>query len=417
MKNLTHSDKIKEKGWVMGSVYKYYKERLIEISGKNRSLYAKNISRKYSYDIGAVIGNDKDEFQEFFRVNKFNLEGKVKPQFKSTDGMEAEEKRLENLRRERLRREEGKRIISSQVNALRGLKREIDEFAKETGRYELFVGYPFVTGVLNKDIVVKAPLILFPVVINVENDNTVSIEAKSDELVQFNKVLMLAYAKEHRLKNDGMIMEFDNLIDYKLRTVKDVVEYLANYGYKFDIRDNFDSLNKFVKFDDIPEPNDVDGLKIINSCVIGRFPLANSIYNDYTMLEKKHLTSSAIRQLLEAKNIKKNKKYDDRIFTINDLDYAQESFDHPADNWLLPSAYSNLIQRKHCRGYDALIPKHPSPAADHQETAGTVQIINSSSNSNDVPFLNRPGLHWHKPKGHTGHTTGLRSAKHFAHAV
>ena len=346
MKNLTHSDKIKEKGWVMGSVYKYYKERLIEISGKNRSLYAKNISRKYSYDIGAVIGNDKDEFQEFFTflwkgkrtgyslINKnmkerlfknFNLEGKVKPQFKSTDGMEAEEKRLENLRRERLRREEGKRIISSQVNALRGLKREIDEFAKETGRYELFVGYPFVTGVLNKDIVVKAPLILFPVVINVENDNTVSIEAKSDELVQFNKVLMLAYAKEHRLKNDGMIMEFDNLIDYKLRTVKDVVEYLANYGYKFDIRDNFDSLNKFVKFDDIPEPNDVDGLKIINSCVIGRFPLANSIYNDYAILEKKHLTSSAIRQLLEAKNIKKNKKYDDRIFTINDLDYAQES--------------------------------------------------------------------------------------------
>ena len=39
----------------MKSVYKYYKERLIEISGKNRSLYAKNISRKYSYDIGAVI--------------------------------------------------------------------------------------------------------------------------------------------------------------------------------------------------------------------------------------------------------------------------------------------------------------------------------------------------------------------------
>ena len=49
----------------MKSIYKYYKERLIEISGKNRSLYARNISKKYAYDIGAVIGNDKDEFQEF----------------------------------------------------------------------------------------------------------------------------------------------------------------------------------------------------------------------------------------------------------------------------------------------------------------------------------------------------------------
>ena len=62
MKNLPHSDKIIEKECNMASIYKYYKERLIEISGKNRSLYSRNISKKYSYDIGAVIGNDKDEF-------------------------------------------------------------------------------------------------------------------------------------------------------------------------------------------------------------------------------------------------------------------------------------------------------------------------------------------------------------------
>ena len=32
----------------MKSIYTYYKERLIEISGKNRSLYAKKISKKAS---------------------------------------------------------------------------------------------------------------------------------------------------------------------------------------------------------------------------------------------------------------------------------------------------------------------------------------------------------------------------------
>ena len=211
----------------MKSIYKYYKERLIEISGKNRSLYSKNISKKYSYDIGEIIGKDSDEFQEFFtflwkgkrssyalikKENKeklyktFDLENKIKTSFKDTAKMSVEEKRNENLRRERLKREEGKKIITSQVSALKTLKREIEEFSKETGRYELFVGYPFVTGQLSKDIVIKAPLILFPVVINIESDTTVSIEAKPDELVQFNKVLMLAYAKEHRLNNEGMMM-------------------------------------------------------------------------------------------------------------------------------------------------------------------------------------------------------------------
>ena len=42
----------------MKQVYKYYKERLIEISCKNSILYSKNISKKYYYDIVAIIGDD-----------------------------------------------------------------------------------------------------------------------------------------------------------------------------------------------------------------------------------------------------------------------------------------------------------------------------------------------------------------------
>ncbi|HIU06231.1 MAG TPA: DUF4011 domain-containing protein [Candidatus Onthoplasma faecigallinarum] len=328
----------------MKSIYKYYKERLIEISGKNRSLYSRNINKKYSFDIGAVIGGDKEEFEEFFsflwkgkrtsyalirkdikdRLYKnFNIEQKLKPYYKNMNTMSAEEKRDENLRREKMRREENKKLLSSQVNSLKILKREIEEFSKETGRYEMFVGYPFVTGRLNKDMAIKAPLILFPVVINIENDTTVSIEAKHDELIQFNKVLMLAYAKEHRINYDGMMMEFDNLIDYKLKSVDDVLEYLASYGFKFDIDKKFG--NTLIKFDKLEEDWTGDYLKIENACVIGRFPLANSIYNDYSLLEKKHLTSLAIDQLIQGKTRKKNKKFDTRTYTINDLDYAQES--------------------------------------------------------------------------------------------
>ena len=49
----------------MKSIYKYYRERLIEISGRNRSLYAKNVSKKYAYDLGKIFDGDYEAIKEF----------------------------------------------------------------------------------------------------------------------------------------------------------------------------------------------------------------------------------------------------------------------------------------------------------------------------------------------------------------
>ncbi len=327
----------------MRNIYKFYKERLIEISGRNRSLYSKNISKKYSFDIGSIITDDKEKIQDFIDfiwkgkrrgfplINKdikdklsqnFGLDKKLKENFADQTNMTAEEKRLDNLKRERVKREETKKLLLSQVSSLRTLKREIEEFAKETGRYEMFVGYPFVTGYIGQDLQIKAPLILFPIVINVENDTTVSLEAKVDECIQLNKVLMLAYANAHKLNIDNLMMEFDNLVDYKLKTVDDIIKYLASYDIKIRYTNNSKGL---VPFESIKEPSRGESLKIVNSCVIGRFPLANSIYNDYSLLDKRNLTSDAIDELLESRPAKKVRKPNTKLYTINDLDYAQES--------------------------------------------------------------------------------------------
>ena len=101
----------------MRTIYKYYKERLIEISGRNRSLYSKKISKKYSFDIGSIIANDKDQLQElldfvwkgrrkgFTLIDKdmkeklfenFGLDKKLKASFADQSGMSTEEKRLDN---------------------------------------------------------------------------------------------------------------------------------------------------------------------------------------------------------------------------------------------------------------------------------------------------------------------------------
>lgn len=327
----------------MRTIYKYYKERLIEISGRNRSLYSKKISKKFSFDIGSIIANDKEQLQElldfvwkgkrrgFTLIDKemkdklfVNLGGdkKLKATFADQTGMSVEEKRLDNLKRERQKREETKKLLLGQVSELKTLKREIEEFAKETGRYEMFVGYPFVTGYISSDLQIKAPLILFPVTINVENDQTVSLEVKPDESVQLNKVLLLAYAKARKLNIDGLIMEFDNLMDYRLKSVDDVIKYLAG----FDIKIKYQPSDKgLVAFDSLREPARGDSLKVVPACVIGRFPLANSIYNDYTLLDKRRLSSDAIDELLESRPSKKIKKPNTQLYTINDLDYAQEN--------------------------------------------------------------------------------------------
>ena len=327
----------------MRTIYKYYKERLIEISGRNRSLYSKKISKKYSFDIGSIIANDKEQLQElidfvwkgkrrgFTLIDKdmkdklfvnFGLDKKFKTDASEQTGMSAEEKRLDNLKKERQKREEAKKLLISQVSALKTLKREIEEFAKETGRYEMFVGYPFVTGFIGNDLQIKAPLILFPVVINVENDSTVSLEVKPDETVQLNKVLLLAYAKARKLNIDNLIMEFDNLVDYKLKSIDDVIKYLGTFDIKIKYQPNERGL---VQFDTIRDASRGDSLKIVNSCVIGRFPLANSIYNDYSLLDKRKLSSDAIDELLESRPSKKIKKPNTQLYTINDLDFAQEN--------------------------------------------------------------------------------------------
>ena len=51
----------------MNPIYSKYKERFIQISGNNRSIFVKGIVKKYNFDIGAIMENrnDNDDLIEF----------------------------------------------------------------------------------------------------------------------------------------------------------------------------------------------------------------------------------------------------------------------------------------------------------------------------------------------------------------
>ena len=325
----------------MNGIYKKYKERLVEISGKNRSLFAKKIGRQYAYDIGKILRKDPENtnlFLEFLMKGKrtgftliskdnrdklfdaLKLSEKLEKKFLDKTKMDITDARKENLRRERLKKDELKKANISQVNHLRVLKREVDEFAKETGRYEMFVGYPFVQGELNRDTMIKAPLLLFPMTIVVRDEFTVDIEFKKDEPIQLNKVFILAYAKQHKLIVDDLIQEFDGDNKFNFKTIREVVDYLNNSGFKLKYTERV----SLEDFEEGGEPHRGDKLTIKNYAVIGRFPLANSIYNDYAILEKQKLTTPAIEMLLNNKEMPKSKLISEDSFPITESDYAQQ---------------------------------------------------------------------------------------------
>lgn len=337
----------------MNPIYSKYKERFIQISGSNRSLYLKGIIKKYSYDVGAImeVRNDTDDFLSFlwhekrtFPLVNEKVVSKIVKQASKTNDLQNDITKLLNqeevlateeiidVKKSKTQPKPTSKILSTQLSNLRYLKRETEEVEKETGLYDLYVGYPFVIGNLSKDIQLKAPLLLFPVHINVEKDEA-TLTLSSNQPILLNKALILAYAKEHNLSTEKLIQEFDPQAEETFKNPNEVIDYLNSNGFKFR-----NARRKTLQsFDGAGMP--LDGLEIRNYAVIGKFPLANAIYNDYLTLEKNNLTTPAIEALLnpskkesrsERKKREKAKKRQSNIlspsyYSINDLDYAQEN--------------------------------------------------------------------------------------------
>ena len=133
----------------MNPIYSKYKERFIQISGSNRSLYLKGIVKKYSYDIGAImeVRNDTDDFLSFlwrdkrtFSLINEKVVSKIVKQASKFDDIDNEITKLLANEQEVIATEEtievkksktqtkpANKILSSQITSLRYLKREVEE--------------------------------------------------------------------------------------------------------------------------------------------------------------------------------------------------------------------------------------------------------------------------------------------------
>ena len=330
-------------------IYTYYKERLIEIGGNNKCLYLKTIVRKSAYDLGMLFEARDEKISEFVDflwssgkkpltvisnkekqaiLNNLKSSEKRGKNLKDLDGeSELDEAALKKL--ERARREEAARLIENEIGKFKELKREVEEIEKETGRYELYVGYPYVFGCIpqgSAKMLIKAPLLLFPVKIDVIDESTVEININQTEKIRINPALVYAYAQAKRLNIENLELEFDDLSKFK--SVKDVVRYLGDAHIKIACSES----TNVHKYSSYKEPDTRFELKVEYAAVMARMQLSNSIYNDYTLLEKKNLTNDAVSELLrfgkiKAKKHKEPKKrakpHHDNSYIVKMLDYAQ----------------------------------------------------------------------------------------------
>ncbi len=326
----------------MKSIYTYYKERLIEISGKNRSIYSKSFGKKTGYDIGRLIERDnirRDSFAEFLwsgtrepfvilspdmpSLGKLfgteDMTAKLKAELDASEFSGKDERRKAEQKNARTVRQAFNEAYEKELGDIRLLQREAEEIEKETGRYELFVCYPFVYGTV-RDVTFKAPLLFFPVEIEI-SDNVAELRLKRNESVRLNKALVYAYAQAKRLDIEDMTTEFDSLSGAGLGSVEAVLAYLRKFGIRIQPPEHRHIYN-FKKF---PEPKPHDAPAAVRTCMLARYSLANSVYNDYTELEKKKITNEAAEELLRPGKPKQNRKCsaDKEHYVIADLDYAQ----------------------------------------------------------------------------------------------
>ena len=330
------------------SIYTYYKERLIEIGGSSKCLYLKNVVRRSAYDIGKIFEGRDGKIAELIAflwsdhkyplslinskekrelAENLDIESRINKR-RVFLGEEATEREIEkaNQRNERVRREEATKALEAELAKIKDLKREVEEIEKETGRYELFLGYPFVFGVIGQGshkTIIKAPLLLFPVKIEVPDDTTAEIRFNESEKIRINPALVFAYAQSKRISVDQLELEFDDLCN--LPDVESVLGYLKEAHIDID----FSHTKNIFCYSKFKEPDDKSDLSIRYGAVLARFPLSNSIYNDYNLLEKKKLTNDAINELLRTgKKAKKTTKKksgsaDFNSYAVKMLDYAQ----------------------------------------------------------------------------------------------
>ncbi len=291
---------------------KNLENRLVNISKRNRLLYMGKIYNRYAFD----MISDYPSFNENVIRLLMNKVSKLKL-CAISDSVE-QKKRY-------------KRILP--------LLREIAKDSRESGQYDLYIGYPFVIGkTRGEDFNVRAPLALFPIIYEKLDDEVViKLDKTKDVLYNNNLILM---QNKFLSKSD----ELPNNVVEEVRSSSffdELKNFYLQSGIKLIDGKDINESSKFVDISqkDFPQFNDGE-FYIVPNVVLGKFSLYSSaLQRDFKgMIEDTEINEvlddllsgiDAINNLdddlVEVKDIKLVSDFSERnINYINDLNASQE---------------------------------------------------------------------------------------------
>ena len=237
----------------------YLKDRLNDLSRRNRSIRMLKKNDKWSFDLNSLKQLDKNpqNILDAIITNKSKVD----------------------LLKQNVNNEDSLNLSGKLTSLYRNLK-SIEE---ETGLYDLYIGYPFISGSMLDGTYIRAPLFLHPVKLEkVKTHGTKwTLEANVDAEPMLNRSFFLAMQKMSDLHvPDEMYEEAEkkatnlNFLDW--------LTWLKGYSININWSDHsgIDSFTDYKK-DAIPKFNKGE-FQLDNLAILGHFPQSNSaLLKDY----------------------------------------------------------------------------------------------------------------------------------------
>lgn len=241
----------------------HMRDKLNNINKRNRSIRLLKIYQKWSFDLATLdtIGEAKEDAQSILKkIIEKKEKGKISILQPSLDDDRS----------------------MSLSKKLTDLYRQIKALEDETGVHDLYLGYPFLSGVLLDGTFIQAPLFLFP--IRLEKNNSmlqkwvIHVEEGDPQL---NRTLFLALKKLNKLGFSEDIFE-EAISVASSMDFAEIITFLERQQLKVHYTKTGLSRLREYKLGDIPE---ISNMTLLENAVIGDFPQGGSaIVRDYDEL-------------------------------------------------------------------------------------------------------------------------------------
>lgn len=256
---------------------KYYRDKLLKIDWRNRSVILRQIYNKWCFDLGRLESRSPSTIERIIEralASKKSICLIADPDIK------------EDTAKDRAK--------------LVTLSRNVHQIEMETGLKETFLGFPFLVGHITAEYYVRAPLVLFPVQLEHLKDIKPAgwyLIFPKDEMPVLNRALLAAIRKIGGYSlPDSFTDDFEDLLERVSNVDKDSIESVFLNGInELLIKNDFpleaieNKLDKLEVLDAISRDDERQmtrqPLHLVNYKIIGNFPQGSSaIFADYEEL-------------------------------------------------------------------------------------------------------------------------------------